>query len=195
MSGMSELRLDWCSYEAAKFAVNNWHYSERMPIGKTRKVGVWENGDFIGVVIFSRGASPHLGDEFGLDQTEVCELTRIALDKHDNEVSRIGSIALKMLKNSNPGMKLVFSYADPYQDHSGTIYQAMNWYYVGASGRKQVFKKPNGDIIHNRNAYGNFTAEQRKRGEWIDRPAKHKYLYPFVDGIEKTVQKMSKPYP
>jgi len=35
------LRLDWCSYEATKFACTNWHYSRSVPAGKLMKVGVW----------------------------------------------------------------------------------------------------------------------------------------------------------
>ena len=191
---MTELHLDWCSYEAAKYAVERWHYSEKMPAGKTVKIGVWEDEEFIGVVIFSRGASPHLGDAFNLSQTEVCELTRIALDSHKTEVSRIGSIALKLYSRENPGTRLAFSYADPYEGHTGTIYQAMNWIYVGSSGRKQVFKKPNGEIVHNRLAYSK-SAEWRERGEWIDRPAKHKYLYPLDDEMREQIEPLAKPYP
>ena len=48
MSDKVDLRLDWCSYEAAKYAVEHWHYSKRMPKSKLAKIGVWEDGEFIG---------------------------------------------------------------------------------------------------------------------------------------------------
>ena len=60
------LRLDWCSYKAAKHAVMNWHYSKTMPIGKLVKIGVWEDDKFIGVVIFGLGASAPLYQNRGL---------------------------------------------------------------------------------------------------------------------------------
>ena len=60
-----------CSHEAAKYAVMNWHYSKTMPIGKLVKYGVWENDKFVGCVIFGRGASPHIGDLYGLKQNEI----------------------------------------------------------------------------------------------------------------------------
>ena len=41
------LKLDWCSHEAATFAVMHWHYSKAMPKSKLAKVGVWEDGKFI----------------------------------------------------------------------------------------------------------------------------------------------------
>ena len=91
------LRLDWCSHEAAKYAVEHWHYSKCMPAGKIVKIGVWENEEYIGCVLYSRGANNHLGSQYNLDQTELCELTRVALTNHKNTVSRIVSISIKML--------------------------------------------------------------------------------------------------
>ena len=55
------LRLDWCSYHAAKYAVEHWHYSKTMPTPPVLNIGVWESGKFIGVVLFSRGANNNLG--------------------------------------------------------------------------------------------------------------------------------------
>ena len=50
------LKLDWCSHEAARWAVEHWHYSKSMPTPPVVKIGVWEDERFIGVVLFSRGA-------------------------------------------------------------------------------------------------------------------------------------------
>lgn len=88
----ADLKLDWCSYQAAKYAVEHWHYSKTMPAGKAAIVGVWEFGKFIGCVIFSRGATPNLSKHHGLPQTEICELTRVALSHHNSSVSRIVAI-------------------------------------------------------------------------------------------------------
>ncbi|HJU36321.1 MAG TPA: hypothetical protein VJ716_02755 [Gaiellaceae bacterium] len=87
----------------------------------------------MGVVIFSRGASPYLGRKYDLDHTEVCELTRVALREHDAPVSRIVAIALRMLRRKCPGLRLVVSFAGPAQDHHGGIYQAGNWVFTGRS--------------------------------------------------------------
>ena len=124
MSDKVDLKLDWCSYEAAKFAVEHWHYSKCMPIGKLVKIGVWEDNKYIGAVIFGYGNNQFQGVAYGLVQTQICELLRIALTEHKTPVTKISSIALKMLKQSNKGMRLVVSYADPEQGHNGAIYQA-----------------------------------------------------------------------
>ena len=82
------LKIDWATHEAAKYACEKWHYSRSVPVPPLVKIGVWENEKFVGVVIFSRGATPSLLRPFGLKQTEGCELTRIALTKHVTPVSR-----------------------------------------------------------------------------------------------------------
>ena len=127
----SELRIDWASHEAAKFACENWHYSQCLPVGKLVKVGAWEDGKYIGCVIFGRGANHNMLKPFGLSQDEGCELVRVALKSHKTPVSRILSISLKFLKLKCPELRLVVSYADADQNHHGGIYQATNWIYDG----------------------------------------------------------------
>ena len=42
-------------------------------------LGVWENGKFIGAVVFAWGANRHLAGEYKLKMTECAELCRVAL--------------------------------------------------------------------------------------------------------------------
>jgi len=35
-----ELKIDWATSDAAKFACLNWHYAKAVPVGKLVKVGV-----------------------------------------------------------------------------------------------------------------------------------------------------------
>lgn len=200
---MTELRLDWCSYDAAKYACETWHYSGCMPAGKTLKIGVWEDGDYTGVVIFSRGAAPNIGSPYGVDQTEACELTRIALDDHETPVSRVISIALKLLRSRCPGVKVVVSFADPKQDHDGTVYQAANWYYEGQSD-EDLYVRFDGELHHPKSLYSKYGTQSverlqemfgtdRVQGEY--QPAKHKYSWPMDDDVQSRIESMSEPYP
>ncbi|WP_459208945.1 Mom family adenine methylcarbamoylation protein [Bacillus haynesii] len=54
---MIDLKIAWATHKAAKFACENFHYSKCLLAGKLVKIGTWEDGKFIGVVIFSRGAN------------------------------------------------------------------------------------------------------------------------------------------
>ena len=100
-------KLDWCSYDAAKYACQKWHYSRCIPAGKLAKIGVWENDIFIGAIIYGRGATSALVKQYGLKMNEGCELVRIALNNHKTEVSRLIAISIKLLKRQFPGLHLI----------------------------------------------------------------------------------------
>jgi hypothetical protein len=198
------LRLDWCSQEAAKFAVTRWHYSKSLPPPPHVRVGVWENGKFIGVVLFSRGANNNLLKPYGLKVTEGCELARVALSKHETPVTRIISIAINMLRSVNSGLKLVVSFSDPKHGHHGGIYQGGNWLYLGQSSDTTEFLAPDGKIWHGRmvSADGTSRVYGKRRKVWrtdqcqkITMPGKHRYLMPLDADMKAHVSHMAKPYP
>ena len=206
MSDKVDLKLDWCSYEAAKFAVEHWHYSKRMvaTIQKPVKIGIWEDGQFIGVVVFGCGASSDLGSQYGLDKMQVAELVRIAIKSgHKSAVTKIMKISLSMLKKSNPGLRLIVSFADPNQKHIGAIYQAGNWIYTGTSSQSTVYISKDGHEFHARNI-GTYTGTDKygvkkySRSEMVreeKRPGKYRYLFPLDDAMRKQIEPLRKPYP
>lgn len=197
------LKLDWCNHTAAKFAVEHWHYSRSMPAGKVVKIGVWECDKFIGCVLFSSGSTPRIGHPYGLQIPQICELTRIALSAHINPVSRIMSIALKMLKNNFAGLRMVVSYADPQQGHYGGVYQATNWLYVGESQKQISSIIINGKPIHKKTVVQKYgTANPERIMKLVNVTAcngesvfKHKYLYPLDGEMRQQVESLRKPYP
>jgi hypothetical protein len=197
MQDKVNLKIDWASHEAAKYACLNWHYSKCLPVGKLVKIGAWENDKFIGVVIFGRGANKSLGEPYKLDQTECCELVRIALTNHKTPVSRIMSIAIKLLKNIHKQLKLVISFADAEQNHHGGIYQATNWVYVGKTNSADEYlykgKRWHGRAF--RKSLGSHLNYMNKGLEIIQGSQKHRYLMPLDDNMRKQVQSLAKPYP
>ena len=201
MSDKVDLKLDWCSYEAAKFAVEHWHYSGVLPAGKLVKIGVWEESKYIGCVIFGRGANNNIGNPYGLTQLNVCELVRIALTTHKTPVSKIAAFAIKMLKKQSPDLRLIVSYADPEQGHNGSVYQAMNWAYVGKSQAQREYLI-DGEIVHKRSVsskYGARGLEKLKQAginaDYAHVQYKYKYLFPLDDAMRKQIEPLRKPYP
>lgn len=186
----SELKIDWASHEAAKYACENWHYSKCLPVGKLVKVGAWENGKFIGVVLFGRGASPNLGKKFKLGQDQCVELLRVALTKHQVTVSKIVAIAIKLLKKSNPKLRLIVSFADPDKGHYGGIYQAGNWIFSGDSGSStELFIR--GRWMHMRNGFKGKTKDTPQR----IMVGKHRYIIALDDQMRDKIAPLAKPYP
>jgi len=189
MSGRPELKLDWCTHEAAKYAVEHWHYSRRMPVGKVVRIGAWENGIFIGCVMFGHGANRNMAGEFDLSITECIELTRVALVWfHESPVSRVIAISLRLLRQQSPGIRLVISYADPEQNHYGGIYQAMGWAYVGTS-------RPQSSVqgMHKRTATSKYGTTRGLPRTHVT--SKHKYAMPLDAEMRAQIEPLRKPYP
>lgn len=177
---VTNLRLDWATHEAAKYACENWHYSKCLPTGKTVKCGVWENDQYIGVIIFSYGANNNACKYFNLKQQECCELTRVALRNHKTPVSRMISISFKMLKRQSPGIKICFSYSDKTnQQHHGGIYQAGGWLYLGerSTSNKGAYYRIKGKKVHGRSARAKYGHESRFPSGWTHCPSETKHLY------------------
>lgn len=199
------LKIDWASHESAKYACENFHYSKSTPVPPLVKVGVWENEKFIGVVIFSRGASSNLLKPYGLKQTEGCELTRIALTNHISPVSRILMIAIKFLYKNNPGLKLIVSFADPEQGHHGGVYQATNWIYSGQSAKSITYiDTKTGKKLHSRQVSEKGFNIQQGNIRKTSKPSeclkimcdgKHRYLFPLNEETKKSIMNLAKPYP
>lgn len=203
MTDKPMLKLDWCSHEAAKYAVEHWHYSHCMPKSKLAKIGAWEDEKFIGAVIFGVGATADLVKMYGLESIQGCELVRVALTKHKTPVSKIVAIALKMLKREMPGLKLVVSFADPEHGHNGAIYQAMNWIYAGNSLASDEY------IINGKHWHGRALRHEKPAHlttkeacalidpnfQIVKGSSKYRYLMPLDDAMRKQIEPLRKPYP
>lgn len=198
--GAVNLKLDWATHEAARIACERWHYSRRLPLPPHVRIGVWEDGQYVGCVLFSRGASPGLLTPYGLDKLSGCELTRIAMREHRTPVSRILSVCLRMLKKASPGVRLVVSFADPEQGHAGGIYQAAGWIYSGRSKPELQFFDGS-RWLHRREAVGRVCFGKRKRlFDWRNAKSrltagKHRYLMPLDSEMRDRIAHLAKPYP
>lgn len=196
------LKLDWCSHEAAKYAVEHWHYSACMPKSKIVKIGVWEDDLFIGVVLFGVGATGDLVKSYGLKPTQGCELVRIALRTHLTPVSRILTIAIKMLKKQSPELRLIVSFADPEHGHHGGIYQAAGWIFTGNSAASDEYLV-NGKRWHGRafrvSKPAHLTTKQALEAmdsnyQVVKGSSKHRYLYPLDGMMRKQIEPLRQPY-
>ena len=206
LMGKVDLKIDWATYEAAKYAVEHWHYSHCMPRSKQAKLAVWEDGEFCGVVLFGLGAGNLTnGKRFGLAECfEVAELMRVALKEHKSETSRIVAIALKLLKKQSPGLRLIISLADPREGHVGGIYQAGNWVYIGTTDDQIRFFDKDGKEHHPRHLHPSGFKNHWGRPVKCLKPAdcrketfpgKHKYLMPLDDEMRRRIGPLRKPYP
>lgn len=207
------VKVAYATKQATKYACEHWHYSHKIPSGNLFSVGAWENGHFLGVIIFSHGANNRIGSPFNLTQYQCVELTRVALRNHKGIfVSQILMKAIKFFRAHNPNIVLIVSYSDPEQGHKGGIYQATNWIYVGKGTKGKTYVL-NGRRLHQkgisdycRRHYDKWKDWQGTRLEFLQKywdknmkvrqtDGKHKYLMPLNKKARRRLRKISLPYP
>lgn len=199
MSSLFEIQP--CSRKAARYACRHWHYSGRLPASKLFTLGVYEDGCFIGAVVFGLSATPNISRPFGVPNTAACELCRLALSEHHVPTSRIISVALRLLRAQCPGVRFVVSFADPTHGHGGAIYRAAGWIYTGRVTTHHYIV--NGRIIHPRSLgakYGaggqsvswlqaNIDPKARRVNTW-----KHRYVTATNRRDKRLLLPMARPF-
>ncbi len=143
--------------------------------------------------------------KFGTKESDVIELRRLVIKRgYDKNISSwFVSKTIKYLK-ANTETKVIVSYADPYYGHKGYIYQALNFKYIGLSGKDKGYKDiETGKTYHSRalrtkykGEYKPFVQELRRKLELgkleeIVLPGKHTYIY----NVNKGAEILSLPYP
>lgn len=193
--GKSDLRIDWATHEAAKYACEHWHYSGCIPKSKLVKIGAWESEQFIGAVIFGVGATSSLVQKYGLRPEQGCELVRVALRSHEAAVTRIIALAIRFLKKQNPGIRLIVSFADPEQGHHGGIYQGGNWLFSGNSAASDEYIHK-GKRWQGRSFRNSFKGMEKHPDVTVVKgSSKHRYLMPLDEEMRERIEPLRKPYP
>lgn len=135
-----------------------------------------------------------------LELDNVLELTRLVIldEAGKNTESWFIGQSFDWLRKNAPEVKVLISYADPEQTHTGTIYRATNWYYQGCGATKimpdysiRLFE--NSEWIHSRTVaekFGHKAIESlaQKIGHTFwrkEETSKHRYLYFLCSKREK----------
>jgi hypothetical protein len=206
------MRLEKASYKAIKYACLNFHYAKAVPVNTFGYSVFNDNNEWCGVILYGTGANNNLATQYKLNQGNVIELVRMALNSKQESTSKALSISLKLIKKDLPLVKLIVSYADKDQNHNGIIYQATNWYYTGTSMLNSTDSSwiINGKRYHGRiisdwvKSKGGLNGLSRKEflikyydinaKEYITK-GKIKYIYPIDKSLIPLCKSLSKPYP
>lgn len=164
------------------------------------------NEKLIGCMTYGHPVSNRTVDSIvdGLELDEVLELTRlVCLDGYGKNLeSFVISKSFEWMKQYDPKVKVLVSYADPEQAHTGGIYRATNWLYQGCGYSKLMPDysiRINEDDLwtHSRTVgarWGNKSVENLAKtiGETFYRKeetAKHRYIY-FLCGKKERKRMM-----
>lgn len=163
----------------------NIHYAKRWP-SISHAYGLYWDEELIGVVTYGTPSSPTLRSGVaGADyKGDVLELNRLVLKYNlKNEASFLIGKSLKML----PKGKIIVSYADMSQNHTGYVYQATNFIYCGLSAKRTDLRIKGKEHLHSQTIGDEFRgvpnrtkAIKEKYGDLVyyePRPRKHRYVY------------------
>lgn len=174
-------------YSESKLFLDKHHYAG-FGRGATNVYEVRLIGELIGVVKFSTPVRQGIAGTLDVRPDELLELDRFCIHparhKH-NFATYIMSRVIKMISNDSPGIKKLVSFADPRFGHSGCIYKASNWEYLGKTAPSYYYEDPNGNEVNKKTLYGYARTRKMKERECFESlgykrvrtPAKHKYSY------------------
>lgn len=136
--------------KANKIIIKN-HYSHKFYNATYIHLGVFINGELLGVLQFGYAMNPASGGSVVKDTAidQYLELNRMWLDDkaERNSESKAISYAIKYIKKKYPKIKWVQSFADERCGGFGIVYQACNFQFYGE--HKSIFWTLDGECFHN----------------------------------------------
>lgn len=183
------------------------HYSKKVYNATYIHLGVFLNGDFVGVLQYGYAMNPASGGSVvegtGLDQ--YLELNRMWLsdDAPRNSESQAISSSFKYIRGKFPKVKWIQSFADERCGGFGIVYQACSFLYYGE--HTSVFWELDDVVYHNiqmtvSKDSKRYAGEAKKLQENKDRAIKHSLRqFRYIKFIDKSWQDKCllerKPYP
>jgi hypothetical protein len=135
---------------------------------------------------------------------EVVCLARLWLDDRleRNSESRTLGIILRHLKREQSTIKALVAYSDPLAGHTGIIYQASGFLYLGESTAMPTYKLSDGSIHHSRSLSHSYGTHSRRHFasfgvdvELVKQAPKHTYVALLDPSLRSRLTRPVIPYP
>lgn len=195
---------------AVKDFIEEHHYSQNINgIKSTFCFSLLDQEDVIvGACVFGQ-MSTTAWKKFSDKESDVIELRRLCLldSAPRNTESWFVSRCIKYIKK-NSSVNVIVSYADPYYNHVGYIYQASNFLFLGETPKDKVLlDKDTMKTYHSRalrtkyngklKPFAKRLQDKQNNGELeeIIVPGKYCYVFPLSKEKKEEFMKLSKPYP
>jgi hypothetical protein len=200
---LNSLVVKQIGVDIARPYIATYHYSKSMP-DSTRFVYAGYLGDKLaGIVVFGMGSNDKQYQYLipDIKRGEYLELTRLwspdTMPK--NTESKLISQAIKLLPKE---IKLLISFADSGQNHTGYIYQALSWYFTGKTTVSKSLIDANGVKRHSKSInmvrlrhpeYTNSSSDEiMKAYGWEYTKSYEKYRYCYLRGSKREKKVMLK---
>ena len=194
-SALQALRVAPVTHRVAKELLRQGHYLGTLPAGTRLSFGVFAGQSLTGVVTL--GVGPPNGHRLihGAGPDECLTMTRFLLSDRlpRNSESRVLSVVLRALRR-NTSVRFVLTYADPAVGHTGVIYRAAGFLYLGLSQGVARYDIGDGRRHHSRTFSHVFGTRSRRHLEergltvrLVDQAPKHRYLYLLDASLQERI--------
>lgn len=182
--------------EQALSTIAENHYTGSVPSGKTH---AFQNKEAI--ILFSIPANPYVSQWLVGRRKVVWELSRLwAPDGHrKNLLTETMREAIILLREQEPSVEALISYADPNVGHAGGVYKAANWFYLGPCEDGRYYRSPEGRVVARR-AFHSGRSFLRKQ-DILDlgyteekKPGRHRYAKGLTRRARALIRSKAKPY-
>jgi len=174
------------SKETASIAYRKWHYFGDKGFLATYNFGIYFDNTLFGAISYGIPNAGNIKELYTAEnQGNYMELSRLALSDElpKNSESRVIAISLKLLKKAEPKLLGVITYADTAYGHTGIIYRASNFRYLGLTSPKTdlfVDGKPVGKVRG--------VKYSEMNGEWKPRSRKHLFVRQWGNEVESDIE-------
>lgn len=210
---LNAIRVERCAVKTIRRAIVTGHYSGVMPDACQEAFAAFNHMDgLIAAVAYGPGGNNKTFGAIlpGADSKNARELIRLWVHPNapKNTASAIVSRSMKLLP---PQVDLIVTFADSGQEHVGTVYQALNFYYLGMSAQGIRYVDNSGievtsrlaNVYRKRNPdkFGGMSLKQiRECLGWKPVISYPKHRYALGVGVNKRkvnrlLSQMAKPYP
>lgn len=176
--------ISLCNRSEIREFIETHHYSHNINgLKSSYCFKVEDSGKLVGAVLFGE-LSTTSWKKYGTSEKDVVELRRLVLldELPRNSESYVVGYCLRYLRKHS-SYKVVVSYADPEYGHSGVIYKASNFKYLGQTAKDKVYVD-----IESGKSYHSRAMRTKYKGKL--KPFAQKLRDKFLEGklLEKQVQ-------
>ena len=160
MNKIKDFKVTLCDRNEIKTFIETWHYSKSINGLKSNYCFKLINQEtIIGAIIYGKIGMANVWKKYADKENDLLELRRLCCidDTPKNTESYFIGYTLRWLKK-NTKYKLVISYADSNYNHTGVIYKASNFKFVGMTNPGRV-------IVFNNKLYHDKTIRTKYKGK------------------------------
>jgi len=187
--------------------IEKHHYSHNVNgVQSLYHYGLFTEGNFglpkmIGAMMYAHPSMPATAAKYNPINPDKClELRRLVCidDTPKNTESYFIGQTFKLLKRDTD-MEVIVSFADQHHGHTGVIYKATNFDYLGETGKGRILMV-DGKEMHSRSLnqldrpYGRELNRRYKAGDknifWKNTEPKHIYVYYLNKRIKRQIKKL-----